>query len=188
MRTRLAFAFAFVVLGSCAAPAPPPPLPPGVATLPPPPPLNPVVTPSPTPAPSLEPIIGSWMNAPQSPGDWFYVSRPPFSFAAFGASETDFGFVMRCDRANGVVALGRVSEAQDERAMRVLTETSNRQLTGEPRQGSIETLIATDLRASDSLLDAMAISKGRIAVEVAGEETLYMPSWPEITRVIEDCR
>jgi len=34
----------------------------------------------------------------------------------------------------------------------------------------------------------MAFSRGRFALETAGQETLYLPSWPEISRVVEDCR
>ncbi len=48
--------------------------------------------------------------------------------------------------------------------------------------------IAARVAANDPLLDAMAFSKGRFAVEVAGLPTLYVPSYPEVTRVIEDCR
>ena len=33
-----------------------------------------------------------------------------------------------------------------------------------------------------------AFSKGRFAIETPGLATLYVPSYPEITRVIEDCR
>ncbi|MDG2003332.1 MAG: hypothetical protein P8J20_08375 [Novosphingobium sp.] len=49
-------------------------------------------------------------------------------------------------------------------------------------------MIAVTLPASDPLLDAMAFSRGRFAVETAGLPTLYVPSWPEVSRVIEDCR
>ncbi|MGE5953581.1 MAG: hypothetical protein ACM308_08200 [Qipengyuania vulgaris] len=38
------------------------------------------------------------------------------------------------------------------------------------------------------LLDAMALTKGRFAVETPGLPTLYLPAWAEVTRVIEDCR
>jgi hypothetical protein len=44
------------------------------------------------------------------------------------------------------------------------------------------------LTARDPLLDAMAFSRGRFALEAAGLETLYLPAWPELSRVIEDCR
>jgi len=39
-----------------------------------------------------------------------------------------------------------------------------------------------------ALLDAMALSKGRFAVELEGEAALYLPAWAEVSRVIEDCR
>jgi len=186
MRLRLASAFLLVLLGSCATPQAPLPVPKVEPA--PPPPLEPVPVATPTPVPTLAPSFADWSEAPQTQGDWFYVVRPPFTYAAFGAGESDFAFVMRCDRAARTISLGRVSEAQEERPMRVLTETTWRLLDGEPRQGGIEHLIAADLPAADPLLDAMAISKGRFAIEVAGEPTLYLPSWPEVTRVIEDCR
>jgi len=44
------------------------------------------------------------------------------------------------------------------------------------------------LSARDPLLDAIAFSRGRFALEAAGLETLYLPAWPELSRVIEDCR
>jgi hypothetical protein len=40
---------------------------------------------------------------------------------------------------------------------------------------------------TDQILDAMAYSRGRIAVE-AGAQKVAIPSWAEITRVVEDCR
>jgi len=69
-------------------------------------------------------------------------------------------------------------------SMRVLTETTSRVLDAAPDGGSV----AAVLPARDPLLDAMAFSKGRFAVEVAGLPTLYLPSWIEVSRVIEDCR
>jgi hypothetical protein len=185
MKLRMSPAIAVILLASCSTPVvipPPEPIPEPVPI------PTPTPTPTPTPVPTLAPSYANWLDAPKSPGDWFYVSRPPFSYAVFGASETNFDFVMRCDPAARSIAIGRVSAALDDRPVRILTETGLRLFTGMPRQGSIEHLIATDLPASDPLLDAMAISKGRFAVEVAGEPTLYLPSWPEVTRVIEDCR
>ena len=51
---------------------------------------------------------------------------------------------------------------------------------GSPRRASVP--------ARDPLLDAMAFSRGRFAVEVSGGPTLVVPAYPEVTRVIEDCR
>ena len=56
------------------------------------------------------------------------------------------------------------------------------------RQGSVESLLAVDLPAHDSLLDAIAFSRGRFMIEVMGEAPLFLPAWPEISRVIDDCR
>lgn len=42
--------------------------------------------------------------------------------------------------------------------------------------------------ASDSLLDALGYSRGRFIIEQQGLPTLVIPAWPEIERVVEDCR
>jgi len=39
-----------------------------------------------------------------------------------------------------------------------------------------------------SLLDAMALSKGKFAIGAEGMAPLTLPSWAEVSRVIEDCR
>jgi hypothetical protein len=71
--------------------------------------------------------------------------------------------------------------------MRIRTETAQRLITAQASADGRPMLIA-NLPSNDRLLDAMALSRGRFAVETGGMETLYLPAWPEITRVIEDCR
>ena len=71
--------------------------------------------------------------------------------------------------------------------MRMYTEARDASLSAQPQAGTVPMVVAA-LPARDPLLDAIAFSRGRFAVEVAGLQTLYLPSWPEITRVIEDCR
>jgi len=182
--TVCAASFCLAALGSC---SPPRVVPPAPAPVPAP---TPTPAPMPTPAPARTPApaYANWMDAPQSPGDWFYLDKGGFTYAAFGSTASTPVFVMRCDKAKREVSLGRVSDSILERPMRIVTETTTRLLTGQPRQGSIEHLIAADLPSADVLLDAMALSKGRFAVETGGMPTLYLPSWPEVTRVIEDCR
>lgn len=128
------------------------------------------------------------MDAPQTSGDWTYISGNPVSYAVFGSSQQDASFVMRCDRTTRTVSLGRSSSQVSPQPMQVFTETVTRLLTASPRRDSDPTMLAAELPAADSLLDAMAISKGRFAIETGGERTLYLPSWAEVTRVIEDCR
>ncbi len=55
--------------------------------------------------------------------------------------------------------------------------------------------ISIDVTSNDPLLDALAFSRGRIGVIVlqsAGSPVqsvqLVVPAWPEIARVVEDCR
>jgi hypothetical protein len=71
--------------------------------------------------------------------------------------------------------------------MRIRTEMGDRLLDAVPSGGQMPTLVAS-LSANDPFLEAIAFSKGRFAVEVQGLDPLYLPAWPEVTRVIEECR
>ena len=42
--------------------------------------------------------------------------------------------------------------------------------------------------ATDYMVDRIAFSRGRFAVETTGLAPLAIPIWPEFTRVVEDCR
>lgn len=128
------------------------------------------------------------MDAPRTPGDWTYSDSGAFSYAAYGINPSHTQFGMRCDKARHIVSLGRTTGSTGPLPMKVLTETITRLFTATPLQTVDEHIVRAELPAADSFLDAMALSKGRFAVEVAGEPTLYIPSWPEVTRVIEDCR
>jgi hypothetical protein len=62
-----------------------------------------------------------------------------------------------------------------------------KEFAGAPTGGT-PPYIATEIAPRDSMLDAMALSRGRIAINVAGQKPIAIPSWAEITRVVEDCR
>ncbi len=131
------------------------------------------------------------MDAPATPGDWSYRPMPGGSQAVFGSAAQQPDFILQCSRAQRVIALVRMGSAAEPVPLRVLTETQTTVLTAapdrSPDRGAPAGLVAS-VNANDPLLDAMALSKGRFGVEVAGLPTLYLPSWPEVTRVIEDCR
>lgn len=91
---------------------------------------------------------------------------------------------MRCNLPERTVTLWRAGSGNGQVPMTVLTETVIRPLTGTAQTSGI----AVTLNARDPLLDAMAFSRGRFAVETAGLGPLYIPSWPEVSRVLEDCR
>lgn len=47
---------------------------------------------------------------------------------------------------------------------------------------------AIALPVDDYMMDRIAFSRGRFAVETSGLLSLAIPIWPEFTRVVEDCR
>jgi hypothetical protein len=105
------------------------------------------------------------------------------SVARFGGD----ALVLSCDRAAGMVSLVRPGTATGDVAVTLITASTTRTLNAEAVAGP-PPMIALALPARDPVLDAMAFSRGRFAVETAGLPTLYVPSWPEVSRVIEDCR
>ena len=147
---------------------------------------RPTPTPTATPPPAL-PATGNWLDAPQTPGDWYYRSESGRTAAVFGGEATEGEFVIRCEPSSRSVVFMRAMDAPAPVAMRIRAETAERVLTARPDGGALA-YVSASLAASDRLLDAMALSKGRFAVEIAGAPTLYLPSWAEVTRVIEDCR
>ncbi len=94
---------------------------------------------------------------------------------------------LRCDKASGTIILDRQGSAPGTVPMRVTTAATTRALTGTGVTAPASA-IRVSLPARDPLLDAMAFSRGRFALDAAGLPTLYIPSWPEVSRVIEDCR
>ena len=127
------------------------------------------------------------MDAPQTPGDWRYRAASGGGTALFGERDGDTRFTMRCDGNARAVILSRAGLAQGTPRMVVRTESQTRTLAAS-MGNSMQSVIEARLPASDRLLDAMALSKGRFAIETSGSPTLYLPSWAEVTRIIEDCR
>lgn len=129
----------------------------------------------------------SWLDAPQTPGDWSYRREAARSMAGFGPPGTENLLVLICERGTNQITLLVAGEVASPVLMTVRTETQQRILTASQSKMEMPFLAAT-FAANDRLLDAMAITKGRFAVEVEGFEPLYIPAWAEVTRVIEDCR
>ena len=164
---------AVATLSACAAPP--------VAQAPPPPAL--VARPAPPPPPE------NWMDAPRTAGDWSYAQDGADTLASYAVPGKAPMFTLRCNPARRQIALIRALPRPngEEVPMRILTETSERMLDARPVAASVSQSWAY-LAAGDPLLEAMAFSKGRFAVELPGLETLYLPSWIEVSHVIEDCR
>jgi hypothetical protein len=126
------------------------------------------------------------MDVPQTPGDWFYSRTASGSAARFGAPQSEGQFAILCTPGSRTIALVRNGAFAADAPLSLRFETATRPLAGtrSASEGGMRAVLAP----ADPLLDAMAFSKGRFAVEVAGAAPLYLPSWTEVTRVIEDCR
>jgi hypothetical protein len=128
----------------------------------------------PAPQPAL-----AWPDAPLSPGRWVY--RPAAtgrSVASFGSGEGEFR--VECI-GRGVIAVGRGGSGT---SMTIRTTALERTLTGRSEGGRL----VVQLPAGDPVLDAMAFSRGRFGVQSPGRAQLVVPAWPELARVVEDCR
>lgn len=149
---------------------------------------TPIATPRPLPPPPPPPPrVTDWRDAPITPGTWRWRMEGGRSVARFGND----ALVLSCNREAAAITLIRPGtgtfEGGDQVPMTIQTATISRTLSAQAEPGP-PPVIALTLSARDGLLDAMAFSRGRFAVETAGLPTLYVPSWTEVSRVIEDCR
>lgn len=140
------------------------------------------------PAPPL-PVAApaDWRDAAQTAGTWRWALEGGNSAASFGVAGFTPVVLMVCERAKARVILMRSGAASAAVPMAVRTTTTMRPLASDPAI-SPPGWLALALPARDPLLDGIAFSRGRFAFEAAGLETLYLPAWPELSRVIEDCR
>ena len=149
--------------------------------------------PSPTPSPvaAAEPKYESWMDAPRTPGTWRYVNKQ----AAYVERDSNGPqapsvplFIMDCNGSD--LRLMTRTAAEGATPITIRTETRDRTLSASVRgpAGDEPRFAEAVISARDPLLDAMALTKGRFAVETPDSPTLYLPAWAEVTRVIEDCR
>ena len=163
-------------LSACAAPRKPEPV-----ALPAPPQPRPVATAVPAQPPA------DWRDAALTPGTWSYEPGTAGSSASFGTEVAGPLASLRCDRAAGRIALARAGAAPGPLPLTITTSTATRAFTATPVASAMPEL-ALALTPRDPVLDAMAFSRGRFVIEVAGLPTLYLPAWPELARVIKDCR
>jgi hypothetical protein len=151
---------------------------PGTAPLAPAPMPAPVVlAPPPAPAPAAPPA--AWEDGPLSPGDWTLVSMPDAPRAEFQSANVIFG--ARCERGGILIGLTGAQAS----SLTIRTGFGERRLPATPVH--LNEMIV-ELAAADPLLDQMAFSRGRFLVQVENGPTLVLPTWPELARVIEECR
>ncbi|WP_421991055.1 hypothetical protein [Qipengyuania sp.] len=153
---------------------------------------SPTPTPTPTattppPPPPAPPPSENWIDEPRTAGSWTYRTAVNGGLARFGDSSGQAQFSIGCERDAGRILLTRAGQGPRQAVMTIRTETAERTLPARPAGGGSPQVVAT-LSATDPLLDAMALTRGRFAVEISGLSTLYLPPWAEVTRAIEACR
>jgi hypothetical protein len=118
-------------------------------------------------------------------GSWTYSVRPGETEADFIGADSRAQLALKCARAARQVWISKPSAGPVTQLSLWTSEmTRNVSATFNPSTGQVTAL----LNAYDPLLDALALSRARIAVGVPGAAPLVLPSAGEVTRVVEDCR
>ena len=107
--------------------------------------------------------------------------------ARYGTANSEVRFALACNpRAKTVQMMRYYPGTARTGPVTIRTETASRTINATPAANGDALMVS--LTARDALLDTMALTKGRFAVETPDSPTLYLPAWAEVSRVIEDCR
>ncbi|HZU52165.1 MAG TPA: hypothetical protein VE968_09860 [Sphingomicrobium sp.] len=118
-------------------------------------------------------------------GTWNYSSTSDGTEARFIDSTSNPQLIIHCTRETRIVAISRPAVAASP-ALDIWTSSEQRSIPSIFNAATGRLTIA--LSAGDPILDAMSNSRGRIAVVAGTQPALVLPPWPELARVIEDCR
>ena len=124
---------------------------------------------------SIRPLTGSWSYARVAIG----------TQATFRDASGVPRLMVTCNSATRAVTVTRTGVAAAAPTMSIWTTSSSRSV---PASFQATGQLSASLNARDPLLDAMAFSRGRFATGAAGAPLVAVPAWPEVGRVIEDCR
>jgi hypothetical protein len=116
-------------------------------------------------------------------GSWNYASAG--GEATFLNASAMPQLTIRCDRTTRRISISKPATVVAP-FLNVWTSSAARNVPASFDPATKRVTI--QLAAYDPLLDALAFSRGRFAVYVAGSPPLVLPAWPEVARVIEDCR
>lgn len=132
--------------------------------------------------PAANATATDWANAPLTPGGWVYhrTASNARSRATFGPRGAPL-FEVACTN-QGNIALFRHGAGAG--SITVRTSATMKQMAGNALSAGLSVPVAKD----DAILDAMAFSRGRYAIEAPRVAPLVVPAWPELARVVEDCR
>ena len=92
---------------------------------------------------------------------------------------------LHCTRAARRVTIAKAAAAAAPQ-LNVWTSSMTKNLSG--TYNAATGRLSIDVAAWDPLLDALATSRGRLGLSAGTQPPLVLPPWPEVARVIEDCR
>ena len=118
-------------------------------------------------------------------GRWAWTPTASGSEATFLDSAGRAQLWLTCLRGARVVTMARPASGAAPFLM-AWTSSQSRNLLASYNPATGRT--TAQLSATDNLLDALAFSRGRVGIGVSGTPPLVAPAWPEIARVVEDCR
>jgi hypothetical protein len=143
--------------------------------------------PSPAAPPPAEPT-GDWQDRSLASGDWTYRSDQFGSAALFGTAATEAILSIRCEPSTKRILFYRLGTMTPASAqVTVRTSFGAVQWPAANDRAALPHVVVTRA-AGDAALDQIAFSRGRFAFEAPGLPMLVVPAWPEVARVIEDCR
>jgi hypothetical protein len=118
-------------------------------------------------------------------GNWSYAATSDGSEATFLNAASQPQLIVHCTRATRRVSIAKPAIAGAPFLLIwTTTQTRNAPASFNPATSRL----TADFAGFDPLLDALSFSHGRIAFSVTGTPPLVLPPWPEIARVVEDCR
>jgi hypothetical protein len=143
------------------------------------------LTADPTPNVAGTPLQSNLEYVDPIVGNWTYGNTSDGSEATFSNSSGQPQLTIRCTRSTRRVA---ILKAAPTASPSLWIWTSSEKISLPATYDSSTLRVSVDIGAYDPLLDAIASSRGRIGFSSSGLETLVVPPWADIARVIEDCR
>ena len=117
-------------------------------------------------------------------GSWNYAATADGSEASFVNAIGTPQLWLRCTRATRRVTIAKPAAAAAP--LNIWTSSVTKSVPSSFDAASAR--LSSDLGAWDQALDALASSRGRIGFSAGTLPPLVVPAWPEVARVIEDCR
>jgi hypothetical protein len=132
-----------------------------------------------------QPAARDFSQSPVTPGSWTYRPLPGASQAYFTDSGGTIRLFVSCAIPARTVTISRTSAAPAA-SLTVWTSTMERALPARFEPNAMR--VSASFTAASPLLDAIAFSRGRIAIWMPGFAPLIVAPGPEAARAFEDCR